>query len=138
MREPTGATWKCFATAIGSAAEGRPTFRPSIAKCSRCSRSITTAERRKRRRRCFLQACSCIRLTFCLCGLSSRVAPTWTHSRLQRGPHTGRGAKPAGLVGDRTRLTPVALLHNARHLQRLFGEQFLVVDFLHQYLCGLK
>ena len=31
------------------------------------------------------------------------VASTWEPSRLQRGPYTGRGAKPAGLVGDRTR-----------------------------------
>ncbi len=35
------------------------------------------------------------------CG--ERVAATWEPSRLQRGPHTGRGAKPAGLVADRTR-----------------------------------
>ncbi len=34
---------------------------------------------------------------------SQRVALTWAPSRLQRGPYTGRGAKPAGLVGDRTR-----------------------------------
>jgi CheY-like chemotaxis protein len=32
-----------------------------------------------------------------------RVASTWEPSRLQRGPYTGRGAKPAGLVSDRTR-----------------------------------
>jgi len=32
-----------------------------------------------------------------------RVALTWEPSRLQRGPYTGRGAKPAGLVSDRTR-----------------------------------
>src|SRR5882762_7453121 len=34
---------------------------------------------------------------------SQRVALTWEPSRLQRGPYTGRGAKPAGLVSDRTR-----------------------------------
>src|SRR5262245_1723977 len=32
-----------------------------------------------------------------------RVASTWEPNRLQRGPHTGRGAKPVGLVDDRTR-----------------------------------
>jgi hypothetical protein len=34
--------------------------------------------------------------------LPQRVALTWEPSRLQRGPYTGRGAKPAGLVSDRT------------------------------------
>src|SRR5262249_32741568 len=34
----------------------------------------------------------------------SRVAPTWAPSRPQRGPYTGRGARTAGLVGDRTRI----------------------------------
>ena len=33
-----------------------------------------------------------------------RVALDWEPSRLQRGPYTGRGAKPTGLVSDRTRL----------------------------------
>ena len=34
-----------------------------------------------------------------------RVTLTWAPSRLQRGPYTGRGAKPAGLVSGRTRLS---------------------------------
>jgi hypothetical protein len=33
-----------------------------------------------------------------------RVTLDWEPSRLQRGPYTGRGAKPTGLVSDRTRL----------------------------------
>ncbi len=33
-----------------------------------------------------------------------RVTLAWAPSRLQRGPYTGRGAKPAGLVNGRTRL----------------------------------
>mgnify|MGYP001582055714 CR=1 FL=1 len=35
--------------------------------------------------------------------ISQHVALTWEPSRLQRGPYTGRGAKPAGLASDRTR-----------------------------------
>jgi hypothetical protein len=34
---------------------------------------------------------------------SQRVAPTREPGRPQRGPYTGRGARTAGLVGDRTR-----------------------------------
>ena len=35
---------------------------------------------------------------------SSRAALTWAPNRLQRGPYTGRGPKPVGLVSDRTRI----------------------------------
>ena len=31
------------------------------------------------------------------------MAPVWEPSRPQRGPYTGRGARTAGLTGDRTR-----------------------------------
>ena len=35
---------------------------------------------------------------------TKRVPSTWAPGRLQRGPHSGRGAKTAGLVNDRTAL----------------------------------
>lgn len=44
---------------------------------------------------------------------SARVAPTRLPGRPQRGPYTGRGARTARLVGDRTRaLTPSPPTHD--------------------------
>ena len=52
--------------------------------------------------KCSLQACSFLPPPRAR-RFSQRVALTWEPSRLQRGPYTGRGAKLAGLVSDRTR-----------------------------------
>jgi hypothetical protein len=54
--------------------------------------------------------------------LFRRVTLTWEPSRLQRGPYTGRGAKPTGLVSGRTRL-PSSHSHN---FPKLFSKNSLV------------
>src|SRR6476469_2701833 len=53
---------------------------------------------------------------------SRRVTLTWAPSRLQRGPYTGRGAKPTGLVSGRTRLSqfPKLSLIELPHILHMF------------------